>query len=102
MNLANDVLDSAWTAILDNLPQSIGVAIAAILMGLGGWVVRRISTSQHGGVKGKDNAVVAPQDRLHQDDPLTAYISDLMRRGSTLSFGDPHLGPQSAATALEW
>jgi formylglycine-generating enzyme required for sulfatase activity len=70
--------------ILENTPAVVGTAIATTLAGFGGWawnkVRRRGSTSR--------DAHQSPPALL-EEWSASDYLNDLIRRGSTLSFGDP-------------
>lgn len=77
-------MDSIVKAILEHLPEVIGVAVATLLTAVGGWAAKKLLR------KRKDNLEINPgAPTLLQDSTSTQYFTDVIRRGSTLSFGDP-------------
>ncbi len=75
MNIT-DILHVIKQYVLDNLPTVVGVGIATIVLTLIGLLFKK-------------PAPKIPPPPKNDDDVISQYIADLIRRGSTLSFGDP-------------
>src|SRR5438045_881843 len=70
--------------ILDNLPRVIGAIVVATLAALATWLINRLSRRNNKTASG-DAALSEVAGSWHAAD----YFADLIRRASTLSFGDP-------------
>jgi len=83
MNLY-EVLNSFINTILENLPEIIGITLATLVVAFIGWMLSKLRRRPND-LPERGSAIPTPP----QDSLSTQYISDVIRRGSTLSFGDP-------------
>jgi len=80
----NDTINAAIEFILNNIPETIGIAIGFIILGLLAAMWKKIvSWGKRLFKKGKKNVPIS------NDSALIKYLSALIKRGSALSFGDP-------------
>ena len=90
VDIMDPIINSFNNYILDNLPQILGIALATILLGILGWIANKIfskpeSVNPRPEERRSSDSVVEFDD----DELINQYLADLIRRGSTLSFGDP-------------
>ena len=84
MNL-QEVLNSFINTILENLPEIIGITFATLIVVFIGWMLSKLRGRPKDPLKRELTLTpTSPRDGLS-----TQYLSDVIRRGSTLSFGDP-------------
>jgi formylglycine-generating enzyme required for sulfatase activity len=83
-----EVVHAIIDYILDNLPQMLGVGVATVLIAVFSKVKigkKPTPTNASNNQTGSANA----NSKVSKDSIINQYLSDLIRRGSTLSFGDP-------------
>lgn len=80
----NSLMHQIGKALVDNLPQEIGVAIATLILAGSGWVGSKLLRK-----KRDPPEIRSGGSTLLRETISTQYIKDVVRRGSTLSFGDP-------------
>jgi formylglycine-generating enzyme required for sulfatase activity len=97
---SGSTLDQIRDWFLDNLPQVIGVALAALVAAALAWLGRSARDKAKLKVAAR-KPVIAPKPSIPSPSIPTidssdskadrggVYLADLIRRGSTLSFGDP-------------
>jgi formylglycine-generating enzyme required for sulfatase activity len=79
-----NVYDQITKYVLDNSPRVVGAIILAALGALGTWLVGKVSGKSKKKPEGNLTDVPAPPPWSPSE-----YLTDLIRRASTLSFGDP-------------
>jgi formylglycine-generating enzyme required for sulfatase activity len=81
---AQEIYDSTVKYLLDNAPQAIGTAAGGLIAAGAGWLWTRRRKGK-GATSGNSN----PKKALQKEGSIVQYLADVVRRGSTLSFGDP-------------
>jgi formylglycine-generating enzyme required for sulfatase activity len=76
--------DQVISYVLENLPEILGAALLAAVVGLAAWLWPKLAKRMGGLAVEQPPELPAPRQWTPSD-----YFVDLIRRSSTLSFGDP-------------